>query len=234
MSSPERERPLTEQEEQHKEGAQEAAGMLRAHLEVSPASGDIFAPYNEDVEGGDPTAEDYDAALAAIEELRETAQNESGMKTINVLARLAQRSKFAVQMLLAGLGPAGLAIEAEHERAMSKLDSASTKLRKLKEKAELYDKPGNSEAVKNEQEKLRNEIDAARKESDRLEADFDHTAEIRAAINYSRALGREGVEGEKQTLRIQIDTLRRDADDKENGFNAIARGRASMNYRQPR
>ena len=73
-----------------KEDAQEEAGMLRARLEINPHTGKV--PTNEferrmnDTEystgGREPTAEDYDAALAALQELRAMATEETSYEQV--------------------------------------------------------------------------------------------------------------------------------------------------------
>jgi hypothetical protein len=228
-----------------KEEAQQEAGMVRAELKVSPEFGDIFDPYrdvfdpqSEAKKEGEPTAEDYDAALAAIEELKETAQNEPTMKAVDVLARLAERSKYAALMVLSTFSHVGIiaqpAIEMQHERAMSRLDSASTKLLKLKEKAERYDRPEDEDAVKIEQATLQDEIDSARSYADDLERRIDTLAEARASFQtiaeYRKGIQSKGVEEQKEDLRNEIESWRKGAEDKEKRFNEIARGRASYGY----
>ncbi len=230
-----------------KEEAQQEAGMIRAELKVSPESGDIFDPYrdvldpqSEAKKEGDPTAEDYDAALKAIEELKELAQNEPAMKAVDVLARLAERSKYAALMVLSvnPLYHQGVmvqpAIKMQHERAMSRLDSASTKLLKLKEKAERYDRPEDEDAVKIEQVTLQDEIDSARSYADDLERKIDKIAEARASTQtiaeYRKGIQPKGIEEQKEDLRNEIESWRKDAEDKEKRFNEIARSRASYGF----
>ena len=112
-----------------KEGTQQEAEMLQAHLELSDIK--------------EPTAEDYDAALEAIEEFRGLAETDPNptMKAADIFARLGQRSKFALNVFSAAISshPEAFMLMnkafSDHEKAMYQLDSAAEKLRKLKEKA---------------------------------------------------------------------------------------------------
>ena len=113
-----------------KEEAQQEAGMLQAHLELSDIK--------------DAKAEDYDAALEAIEELRAQAESnpESAVNVAGVAARLGERSKFALEAFSAAIltdqGGAQRQMSkvfGDHEKAMYQLSTAAEKLRKLKEKA---------------------------------------------------------------------------------------------------
>ena len=78
--------PLGEPEQLSKEAAaHDEANMMRAKLEINPHTGkvptDEFERMMKDSEystgGREPTAEDYDAALVALEELRELGREES-------------------------------------------------------------------------------------------------------------------------------------------------------------
>jgi len=121
--------PRPKNEHLSKNEAQQEAGMMEAHLELS--------------EMKEATAVDYSAALEAIEELRRLADSElePTMKAVDIFARLAQRSKFALSFLSAALSSHGEAYmlvnkaTSDHEKAMYRLDSAADKLKKLKEKA---------------------------------------------------------------------------------------------------
>ncbi|MBI4094663.1 MAG: hypothetical protein HY435_00520 [Candidatus Liptonbacteria bacterium] len=87
--------------------AHDEANMLRAKLEVSPETGDIGVDMRGRFrESGErPTAEDYDNALAAIEELRKIASEEPGAeRIINKLKDLPLKAAAGIELAFRALG----------------------------------------------------------------------------------------------------------------------------------
>lgn len=95
------------EDEAHKE-----ANMLRAQLKVSPETGkipgsewDVRMGRSFEAEGKEPTAEDYDNALAAIEELKKiVAEEPSAEKVINKLKDLPLKAATGIELAFRFLG----------------------------------------------------------------------------------------------------------------------------------
>ena len=123
-----------------KEAAHEEADMLRAKMEISPRTG-------KGPEGFEPTAADYDAALTALEELKELAAREPVTeRVLGVLGRLSADASMIVAFVMAQ-SPSKSKNEAERYESMAtKIDEyrkinfedAAYKLRQLKSKAKQY------------------------------------------------------------------------------------------------
>lgn len=95
------------------EEAQQEANMLRAELKVSPETGEIPGGGNEfDKDRGrsfeidqKPTAEDYDNALTAIEELKKlVAEEPSAERVINKLKDLPLKAAAGIELAFRALG----------------------------------------------------------------------------------------------------------------------------------
>jgi hypothetical protein len=138
-------RPMSEEE------AHEEANMLRARLGVSPESGKVEGP--DQREDRQPTAEDYDKALAAVEELKRVAEEEPNALKIlnrmtNAMEALIRIPGFGVAFLarlshaLAGSEPGGpkerWKRSAALTDALAEFDDAESQLRRLKAKGERF------------------------------------------------------------------------------------------------
>ena len=132
------------------EAAREEADMLRATLNVSPETGKIHEPaFDRELRlfyelKRAPTAEDYDAALQAVEELVELAKNEpTSEKLFNAFARLSGKTVYGVTSVMNVLaGPISDSrqtfIDKDHGIWMAQFEDASSKLKTLRDKAREY------------------------------------------------------------------------------------------------
>lgn len=88
--------------------ARKEASMLRAKMDVNPAWGTIRKEdprYRGEFDEVEPTAEDYDKAFEAIEELKKAAEEEPvTMKVLYKLGRIAHKSALAVPIMLMAFG----------------------------------------------------------------------------------------------------------------------------------
>jgi hypothetical protein len=88
-----------------KEAARSEADLMRAQLKIDLISGRIPATLREEIvmlshEGKEPTAADYDAALAAVEQLKELVMNQPlAEQALNVFGRLAANSAQGLHMV---------------------------------------------------------------------------------------------------------------------------------------
>lgn len=133
------------------EEAQREANMMRAKVGIDPETGEIPTGIcEEDADFcrkfGKPTAEDYDRALTAVEEMKKLAIEEpAGEKIEMKLDRIAEQIRWGAELLLTLGFTVPAAKEAEHwERVghrltMEQLSSAEEKLRQLKEKAQEFE-----------------------------------------------------------------------------------------------
>lgn len=135
------------------EEAHEEANVLRAKIGVSPESGKVEGP--DQREDRQPTMEDYDEALAAVEELKRLTEAEP--ETVKILNRVSNAAEtlikipgFGVAFLmrlshaLAGPEPGGprerWKRSAALTDAMAEFDDAASQLRRLKAKGERFGK----------------------------------------------------------------------------------------------
>ena len=116
--------------------------MLRAKMEIDPGTG-------KGPEGLEPTAEDYRAALAAVEELKELAEKEPAIvKVLGILGRLSANAVAMVAYACKEVNdftdgmPTDQHPMADSISAFSKanFEDAAHKLEQLKQKSEQYDK----------------------------------------------------------------------------------------------
>jgi hypothetical protein len=137
------------------EEAHEEANMVRAKIGVSPESGKVELRGEGPVQREDrePTAEDYDKALAAVEELKRVAEEEPNALKIlnrvsNAVETLVRIPGFGVAFLmrlshaLAGVEPGGpkerWKRSAVLTEALAEFDDAESQLRRLKAKGEQF------------------------------------------------------------------------------------------------
>jgi hypothetical protein len=122
------------------EEAHEEANMVRAKIGVSPESGKVELRGEGPVQREDrePTAEDYDKALAAVEELKRVAEEEPN--ALKILNRVSNAVETLVR--IPGFGVAflmrlshALAVLTE---ALAEFDDAESQLRRLKAKGEQF------------------------------------------------------------------------------------------------
>lgn len=125
-----------------KEEAQQEAGMLRAKMEISPRTG-------KGPEGLELTAEDYDAALEALNELKELAAKEPAVeKVLATLGRLSAEAAMMVAYVIEESQQVGSALRNGSpsrtrtilEYKQANFEDAAYKLRQLKEAAKEYDR----------------------------------------------------------------------------------------------
>lgn len=137
-------------------GAEEAhteANMLRAKIGVSPESGRVQGP--DQREDREPTPEDYDKALEAVEDLKRLAAEEpNALKILNRVSNAAELllriPGFGVAFLMrvshALAGPESGGPKERWKRsavltdAMTEFDDAASQLRRLKAKGERFGK----------------------------------------------------------------------------------------------
>ena len=136
---PSMEAPESKNERLSKDEAQQEAGMWRAKMEISPRTG-------KGPEGFAPTAEDYDAASAAVDELKELAAQEPVTeRVLGILGRLSADAAMIVAFVMAQSYSKN---EAKRYESMAgsideyrkiNFEDATYKLRQLRKKAAQYD-----------------------------------------------------------------------------------------------
>ena len=145
--------PIEKPEPLSEEAAHEEANMVRAKLGVSPETGKIEGlDMREDHE---PTAEDYDKALAAVEELKRIAEEEPA--SLKVMAKVSNAMEMLVRIpglgvmfltrvshALIGPEPGGPKERWKRNEVLTDLvkefDDAESQLRRLKAKGERFGK----------------------------------------------------------------------------------------------
>ena len=122
------------------EKAQESANMMKTKLEM-----DEDGMINSEKEYREPTAEDYEAALQAVEEMEQLAEHEpAAEKMVMLMGRVAERTRDGAMVLLRTFAmPWGGSAKAEatHASIMERLTDASKKLKDLKDEAKKREKP---------------------------------------------------------------------------------------------
>jgi len=135
------------------EEAHEEANVLRAKIGVSPEGGKVEGP--DQREDREATAEDYDKAMTAVEELKRMAEEEpNALKILNRVTNAAETlvriPGFGVAFLmrlshaLAGPEPGGpkerWKRSAALTEALAEFDDAASQLRRLKAKGDQFGK----------------------------------------------------------------------------------------------
>src|ERR1039458_916462 len=94
--APNQESPLSEDE------AHDEANLIKAEAGVSPMTGKISEEWEELYgEGREPTAEEYDKALEAIEELKSLVESEpTSDKILRVMKTIAEKTRFGLMIAL--------------------------------------------------------------------------------------------------------------------------------------
>ena len=137
------------------EDAQQEANMVRAKMGASPETGKIPRNWIEAEDpkwGKEPTAEDYEDALGAVEEMKRLAKEEpSTEKVLKLIGRIAERTRDGTMVLLRALSPMPNGIDSQrflekHESIMDQLEDASNKLNELKNKAKKFEQPKKAES----------------------------------------------------------------------------------------
>ena len=130
--------------------AQEEANMLRTKIGIAPETGKkedhdqsyVREMFGHDI-GEEPSPEDYDHALEAVEEMKRLSEEEpKGEKLMNELKRIASKTKITGIVLINLFAIAGGSgsFELSHQRRMQELEDASQRLKDLKKEAEKFEK----------------------------------------------------------------------------------------------
>ncbi|MDO8574567.1 MAG: hypothetical protein Q7R86_02980 [bacterium] len=135
--------------------AHDEANMLRAKMDVNPYLGTVkkeasnYYGYKWKAEV-EPTAEDYDKALEAIQELKEAAEKEPGvMKVLYQLGRIVNKSKLATAVVMDSIGGAVGAAIGGGSRLQQSIDEFSNtrlfedavaRLKKMKKEGKQWGK----------------------------------------------------------------------------------------------
>lgn len=114
------------------EEARDLANMQRANI---GAIDDSDVRFDKDFYLQETTAEDYDQALEAIEEIKKLAAEEPATdKVIAILARAKEKARFLAMNAISR----GWYASIDYEEKMKNLEDAAGRLRTLKEEAKQY------------------------------------------------------------------------------------------------
>ena len=119
--------------------AQEEANMMRVKLNLSPETGTKL----EDGFGKKPTKKDYERAFQAVEEMKRLVEEEPATEIIlNKVLRIAENARINAEALLYLIATRGTAHsnEERHDRIMAGLEDEASRLKKLQEEAEKFEK----------------------------------------------------------------------------------------------